>query len=261
MTARRFALVISLLLGSAPIARAAPPATIARCSTIGVTAGADGTVAVTIAKRRLSGRLVAVESQGSARALTLDHVREGGAARSWRDDLTVVLLDGARRGVVVFWKDKVFAEHADADRAGDRCPAPAKALPSASPAPSCAERLDRDFPADQGEVSLVDEARLLLCDIHAAHLRERARFGLALAAFLDGRERDSTTSAEEIFDGTGKLAAGLVAACVAMQDTGISTHNQGIVLWPEFARAQCFRHLQAALDPAKELPGAGSAGK
>jgi hypothetical protein len=227
-------------LGLAALLLAGPAAaadTLAACDGLTITTTDDGKIRVDTEIDSTTGRLVAAVAERDRHALTI-------ATDEWKNDITVVFVDGARPGALL-----LGARHIQWFT-GASCPVPVLHVPTAHAAAPCKKRSASMTAPD---IDLTAEARQILCVTHDQHLAARARFGLALANFIATREAlRSSSSASETFDRIGPAATTLLVACLDVQEIGISTHNQGIVLWPEFAAAQCYKKLAPALDPAKQ---------
>ncbi len=224
--------LVFLLLLAAP----ASADVLAACDGLMVSTTDDGKVRIETEIDSATGKLVAVVSERDRHALTIQ-------TDDWKNDVTVVFVDGARPGALLLGARNIQWY------TGASCPVPVLRLPRAVAAAPCKKR----SPSMTAEVELGAEAKQLLCVTHDQHLAARARFGLALANFIATREAmRSSSSASDSFDRIGVAATNLLVACLDVQEIGTSTHNQGMVLWPEFAAAQCYKKLPGALDPAKQ---------
>jgi hypothetical protein len=142
---------------------------------------------------------------------------------------------------------------------GADCPAvhPGKIAPAAATvagAHACrANELKVDFAADSyGGIMLDGDAQKLACTTYRDALAAEASYATKIGRFLVERRAAKISSMEDELDTAPAVAAKLYDDCVALEHLGISTHSQGMILWPMFEAAQCFRHLAAVVDSAKQ---------
>jgi len=235
---------------------------LAECGDLVVTSDdAGAAITLTIEAERQTGRLEAVRTGDGIRALAITHVHGG---HEWTRDLVLVLLDREPRGALVFSGSGSRAQ-ANQRRGtvrwfeGAGCPGPARARLAAksnsvAAAHTCnASEIARDWkPADHDTVALDPDSGLLACRAYRRALDAELGFAFAVGRFMVERRAHKSTSAADTLSAVPDQAASLFETCVALQDQGISTHGAGMLVWPQFAAGQCFRHLSPVFDFRKE---------